>query len=71
MDDKYCRWIYRPGTNGSHHARISCNGQFNYLSKLISVKESYVGVADEYNGRLCPACGRPIRMDYCIIENDN
>ena len=65
----YCRWIYRPGTNGSHFARI-CNGQFNYLSKIISDKEQYVGVADTYNNRLCPVCGKPIKMDYRIIQKE-
>ena len=61
MDE--CCWIYRPGTNGSHWAYTVCRPGFNYLSKLPS-GSPYVGVADFYNGKLCPICWRKIRMDY-------
>lgn len=65
----YCTWMYRPGANNSHWARLSCDGKFNYLSKIQS-SEEYIGVADLYNGRLCPVCNRPIRMSYAIIERE-
>ena len=64
---KYCRWIYRPGIENSHWA-MTCKKTFNYLSKIDHC-EPYIGCADVYNDRLCPICNRPIKMDYCIIEN--
>ena len=66
--NKVCRWVYRPGTAGSHWAFTTCKKGFNLLSK-IKGEESEVGCADVYNGRLCPICGRAIRIDYCIIQD--
>lgn len=66
-EQKTCRWIYRPGTDNSHWAMTTCKKGFNYLSKLNDL-ESYVGVANYYNGRSCPICGKSIKMDYSIIE---
>lgn len=67
MSKEKCRWIYRPGTNNSHWAFTTCKSGFNYLSKL-SNSEPYVGVADYYNGKQCPICGKPIEMDYSLID---
>ena len=64
-----CRWIYRPGTYNSHFAFATCDKENKYLSKLPEC-EPYIGVADVYNGQNCPSCGKRIRMDYLIIEED-
>lgn len=67
MDE--CIWEYRPGTKDSHFAYTPCNPGFNFLSKLPDCKP-YVGVADWYNGRTCPICGKRIKMDYRLIKED-
>lgn len=74
-NDMFCNWIYRPGTNSSHWAKSSCRKGFNYLSRIKNC-ESYIGVADYYNNKQCPVCGKPIKIDYCILltnkeENNN
>ncbi len=67
MSEK-CLWIYRPGTLDSHFALTTCTpGNYNYLSK-IGASFPRVGVADWYNGRLCPICGKEIKMDYRFVE---
>lgn len=68
---KCCRWIYRPGTYNSHFAQLTCKlGEYHYLSR-IRESEPLIGVADWYNGRLCPFCGGIIKMDYLILEDKN
>lgn len=62
-----CKWIYRPGTNGSHFAMASCDHDFKYLSKIIGAPQVY-GCADFYNGKRCPACGQTIEMDYTLMS---
>lgn len=62
-----CRWIYRPGAYESHWARTDCSKYMNYLSKVPAC-EPYVGVADYYNNKKCPLCGKAIKMDYRLIE---
>lgn len=62
-----CIWIYRPGTSDTHFAYTPCKPGFNFLSKLHNSKP-HVGVADYYNGRTCPICGKQIQMDYSNIE---
>ena len=54
-----CNWIYRPGVNDSHWAFTPCKKGLNYLSKIKHC-EPYVGVADSYNNKQCPICGKPI-----------
>ena len=60
-----CVWIYRNGTNNSHWAKPSCGkpGEYNFLSKIYP-SEPAVGVADWYNGKACPRCGKEIIMHY-------
>lgn len=63
-----CKWIYAPGTNNSHFAFTEChNWEYIYLSKL-NKSEPYIGVADYYNGRICPRCRKKIEIDYKRIE---
>jgi hypothetical protein len=68
MSKEKCRWVYRPGTNNSHWANTKCKGGFNYLSRLKN-SEPYAGVADYYNNKLCPICGKPIEMDYSLVND--
>ena len=68
MNKEKCRWVYRPGTNNSHWANTKCKGGFNYLSRLKN-SEPYAGVADYYNNKLCPICGKPIEMDYSLVND--
>lgn len=65
----FCIWYYRPATTLYHHfAHTSC-GDMKYLSTLTGTKSKpEKGVADWYNGRLCPQCGKEIKMDYSFIE---
>lgn len=65
----FCKWIYSSGTNNSHWAHTTCRSGFNYLSKIKEC-EPYVGVADYYNDKQCPICGKPIKMDYGLINED-
>lgn len=68
MKKEKCKWIYRPGLNNSHWAYTTCEGGFNYLSKLLN-SEPYIGVADYYNGKQCPICGKCIEINYDLIRN--
>lgn len=67
-----CVWAYCPGTERSHWAYTPCRPGYNYLSKISPCKP-YVGVADWYTGRMCPICGKNIRMDYAriVMEENN
>lgn len=68
MNKEKCKWVYRPGTNNSHYANTKCKGGFNYLSKLTNI-EPYIGVADYYNNKQCPICGKIIEMDYSLVND--
>lgn len=63
-----CKWIYRPGTNGSHFAMAKCDRGFKYLSRIIGSPQVR-GCADFYNGKICPACGQVIEMDYTLMND--
>lgn len=67
MNKEHCKWIYRPGTDNSHWADTTCKKGFNALTRIKNC-EPYVGVADFYNGKKCTICGKPIQMDYTLIE---
>lgn len=65
--EKICKWTYRPGTNGSHFAKASCDGGFKYLSRIADTVQKE-GCADYYNGMVCPSCGKQIQMDYALLS---
>lgn len=67
-----CRWIYRPGTYGSHWAHPECTigGYLVYLSKVPVETNQTVGCADMYNNKQCPNCRRSISMDYGLIKEE-
>lgn len=65
-----CKWLYRPGVNGSHFASASCDGSIKYLSK-IPQDAARPGIADFYNGRCCPSCDHPIQMDYSLLSKEH
>ena len=64
-----CRWVYRPGINDSAWATATCDHICRPLTRLgLKLKDNEsIGCADWYNGRNCPGCGKPIRMDYVLI----
>lgn len=62
-----CKWLYLPGTKGSHWATASCDGSIKYLSK-IPANSPHPGIADLYNGCRCPSCDHPVQMDYSILD---
>ena len=64
---EYCEWVYRPGTGDTHWAYTTCRPGYNPLTR-IKPCEPFVGCADLYNGKSCPICNRPIKMNYGIIE---
>lgn len=65
-----CRWIYRPGTNGSHWAMASCDHSFKYLSKIRNDTPQLLGCADFYNGKLCPSCGKIVEVEYTLVTKE-
>ena len=65
-----CKWIYRPGIREiDHFAVATCDHDTKYLSKITGAKQE-VGCADFYNGKMCPVCKKPIKMDYVFMENE-
>lgn len=62
-----CIWQYRQGNNKSHFAMTLCKKGFSALTRIPN-SEPYVGVADFYNGKLCPICGGIIEMKYDSIS---
>lgn len=67
MPRKKCRWVYRPGTSDSHWAIACCDHSHKYLS-MIPRSVPQVGIADFYNGRICPSCWGTIEMDYLALK---
>lgn len=69
--EAYCRWVFRPGIgNLTHFARADCDHDYKALTKCSNV-EPKPGCADCYNGRLCPVCKRPIKIDYWLVDIDD
>lgn len=69
MEKEYCNWKYRPGTNNSHWAYTPCKSGYNPLTRIKDC-EPYIGVADYYNNKMCPICGKPIKIDYGVIKEE-
>ena len=61
-----CIWIVRDGSNNSFWAYTPCNPGFNYLSKIKSKDE----IKSAYDGRVCPICGKMIKTDLKLIEDE-
>ena len=66
MTESTCEWEYRPGIGNTHWALTTCSRGFNYLSRL-NLSEPAVGCADFYNGRICPICGKTIKVTYSYL----
>ena len=66
-----CRWVYRPGKHNSCWAVGTCDHITRYLSKLSPKDNEKIGCADWYNGRMCPGCGKTIKIDYVLITNES
>lgn len=66
MDNKYCKWVVRPGNNNSLWAHTPCKHGFNPLTKVHRLSD----VEDAYNGRLCPICGRTIKIDMSLMKDE-
>ena len=63
-----CKWFYRPAIQeGEHFAVASCDHISKYLSRIIGEPQE-IGVADYYNGKLCPSCGKKIKIDYRDLQ---
>lgn len=63
-----CTWWYRAGTNDTHFAIATCDKKAKYLSK-IPKSTQHIRVADFYNDRICPVCGKIIEMKYDLLED--
>lgn len=61
-----CRWIVRYGTKPKCWALTTCKRGFNPLGKASTID----GLIQEYNGRYCPICGRPIWLDFAIMDGE-
>ena len=60
-----CRWIIREGKGFRFWARTTCTERgFNPLSKISKIDN----IKSEYDGRLCPICGKPIECDTTLVE---
>lgn len=64
--DESCRWVVRDGNNNTYWAYTTCNPGFNYLSKV----HSKDGIIPCYDKRLCPICGKKIKIDLKLIEDE-
>lgn len=63
IESKFCKWVIRPGNHDSLWAFTPCKTGYNPLTKVNRVSE----VEDAYNGRLCPICGRTIKIDLSYM----
>lgn len=59
-----CKWVVRGGTRGTFWAYTPCKSGFNYLSRVSKAEN----IKSEYNGRICPICGKPIECNTELIE---
>ena len=59
-----CRWIIREGSGFKFWARTTCIKGFNPLSKISKLES----IRSEYEGRLCPICGKPIVIITELVE---
>lgn len=64
--DDVCRWMYRAGFNkNTHFGYPTCSPDRRiYLSKITSGEIPRIGVAEVYEGCLCPICNKKITVDY-------
>lgn len=62
----YCEWAVREGWGNSFWGHTPCKPGFNYLSKTNNVKY----LKDCYQGRLCPICGKPIKLKGYVFDDD-
>lgn len=63
---KECKWVVRPGFGGTFWAYTPCKNGFNYLSR-VNRKET---IKPFYDERLCPICGKPIKCNIDLLEED-
>lgn len=63
---EYCEWAVREGWGNSYWASTPCKKGFNYLSKTNRVSQ----LKDCYENRLCPICGKPIKLKGYVFDND-
>ena len=68
MAKEMCDWEYHPGQDnglkGGHFAWLPCAPDgYNHLTRIGNVKTG-IGVADFYNGKCCPCCGKTVKVHY-------
>lgn len=61
-----CKWTVRDGTNGTYWAYTPCKRGFNYLSKARMAEQ----IKSEYDGKLCPICGKAIECNTELIDGE-
>ena len=66
LSNSYCKWVVRPGTNGSFWAHTPCKSGYNPLTKINRAND----IEDAYNGRICPICGRTIKIDMSLMVDE-
>lgn len=64
MSKKQCKWVVRPGTEGTYWAYTPCKKGFNYLSKAKTVDD----IKTQYENRICPICGGNIHLNLELVE---
>lgn len=65
----FCKHTHLPGTDYYNYRQFlvaECDNHVVALPLITPV--SYIGCADLYNGLRCSSCGRPIKVDYTILE---
>ena len=63
---EYCEWAVREGWGNSYWGSTPCKKGFNYLSKTNRVSQ----LKDCYENRLCPICGKPIKLKGYVFDDD-
>lgn len=61
-----CKWVVRPGTQGTYWAYTPCKSGFNYLSRINKPEQ----IKPAYDGRLCPICHKPIECNTKLLDDE-
>ena len=61
-----CKWVVRPGTLNTYWAYTTCKPGCNYLSKVNNADQ----IKDAYENRICPICGKNIKLNLELVSDE-